>query len=373
MTDNLRRTPLYEEHVKAKAKMIPFAGWEMPIQYSSVIKEHQNVRNNLGIFDVSHMGEIEIRGKDAIIFADYIVTNSVRDMRTGKVKYTPMCYPDGGEVDDLFVYKLGEGFILLVVNASNYEKDLEWVIKNKSNFDVEILGKTEDYGEVAIQGPKAEEFLDKYFYGTTTLKDLGFFQSTNGELFGIPVLISRTGYTGEDGFEVYADPNGIIEIWQASLNEGNQYKILPAGLGARDTLRFEVAYWLYGNDIDATTNPFEAGQGFAVKLKKEKFIGKESLEKIQQEGVGRRLVGLSVPTGGIPRHGEEVFLNDRKIGYVTSGNFSPVHKKIFAMAYIDINHSKPNTKLSMLLRNKLVDVYVVDLPFVEPRAGKKKI
>lgn len=370
---NLKKTPLWEEHLKLNAKMVPFAGWEMPIQYTSVIDEHMNVRNNVGIFDVSHMGEIEIRGRDALDYADYLVTNSIKEMKPMKVKYTPMCYPNGGEVDDLFVYYLMDDFVLLVVNASNYEKDLEWVLRNKSNFNVEVFGKTSNYGEVAIQGPRAEDFLERYFTGGTLLSNLGFFASTYGNLFGINVLISRTGYTGEDGFEVYASPESIAKIWREALSKGQDFGIKPAGLGARDTLRFEVAYWLYGNDIDKTTNPFEAGQGFAVKLKKESFIGKDVLERIKAEGLKRKLVGLYIPYGGIPRHGMEVWFRDKKVGYVTSGNFSPVLNKILALAYVEIAESEPGTELSVLLRDKKVECVVVQIPFVEPRVGKKKV
>ncbi len=372
MPEEVKRTPLFNEHLKLGAKMVHFGGWEMPIQYTSIIEEHLNVRKNVGVFDVSHMGEIELHGKDAVNFADYLVTNSVKKMKNGKVKYTPMCYPNGGEVDDLFVYKIADDFILLVVNAGNYEKDLDWVVKNKGDFDVEILGKTFDYGEVAVQGPKAEEFLKDYFEGDIPLTELGYFKSEYGMLFGKKVLISRTGYTGEDGFEVYSDSKDIVYIWHSILDKGKPFNIMPAGLGARDTLRFEVAYWLYGDDIDETTNPFEAGQGFAVKLKKENFIGKEALVKIKEEGIKRKLVGLYVPKGGIPRHGMEVFSeNGDRIGYITSGNYAPSLGKIYAMAYLSIPFTAEGSKVYIAIRNRKVEAEVVKLPFIEPRAGKK--
>jgi aminomethyltransferase len=374
MDENLKRTPLYGEHLKLGGKMVAFGGWEMPIQYTSIIEEHLNVRNNVGVFDVSHMGEIELHGKDAVDFADYLVTNSVKKMKNGKVKYTPMCYPNGGEVDDLFVYKIEDNFILLVVNAGNYEKDLEWVIKNKGNFDVEILGKSFDYGEIAVQGPKAEEFLKNHFEGEIPLTDLGYFKSEYGKLFGKNILISRTGYTGEDGFEIYSDSGDIVDLWQVVLDKGKPFHIMPAALGARDTLRFEVAYWLYGDDIDETTNPFEAGQGFAVKLKKENFIGKDALVKIKENGITRKLVGLYVPKGGIPRHNMEVFSKDgKKIGYITSGNFCPSLNKIYAMAYLELPFTEQGTKVDVKIRNRNAEAEVVKLPFLEPKAGKKKI
>ena len=372
MSENLKRTPLYEEHVKLGAKMVGFGGWEMPIQYTSIIEEHLNVRKNVGIFDVSHMGEIELHGEDAVKFAGYLVTNSVKKMKNGKVKYTPMCYPDGGEVDDLLVYKIKDNFVLLVVNAGNYEKDLSWVIKNKGDFNVEILGKSFDYGEVAVQGLKAEEFLKDYFEGETPLTELGYFKCEYGKLFGKDILISRTGYTGEDGFEIYSGSKDIVYLWRTILDKGKPFHIMPIALGARDTLRFEVAYWLYGDDIDETTNPFEAGQGFAVKLKKENFIGKDALVKIKENGLKRKLVGLYVPKGGIPRHNMEVFgKGGKKIGYITSGNFCPSLNKIYALAYVELSFAEERAKVNISIRGRMAEAEVVKLPFLEPRAGKK--
>jgi aminomethyltransferase len=368
----LKRTPLYEEHVKIGAKIVPFGGWEMPLQYTSIINEHINVREHVGIFDVSHMGEIEIKGNDAVAFADYLVTNSVKDMKVGRVKYTPMCYPDGGEVDDLFVYKIADDFILLVVNASNYEKDLEWVLKNKGIFNVSIKGKSFDYGEVAIQGPYAEPFLRNYFEGSEPLPALGYFKWTKGKLFGLNVMLSRTGYTGEDGFEIYTSKDDILSLWRTALDKGEPYGIKPAGLGARDTLRFEVAYWLYGDDIDETTNPFEAGQGFSVKLSKDNFIGKDALFKINANGICRKLIGLFVPQGGVPRHGMDINKNGQKIGYITSGNYSPTLQKVYAMGYVELPFTEPNIQLSIIIRDKEVPSTVVPLPFIEPKTGKKR-
>ena len=370
--DAIKRTPLYETHKKMGAKMTPFGGWDMPLQYTSIIEEHLNVRENVGIFDVSHMGEIELRGKDALNYASYLVTNSVKKMKNGRVKYTPMCYPDGGEVDDLFVYKINDDFVLLVVNAGNYEKDLEWVLNNKKGFDVEVLGKTFDYGEVAVQGPKAEEFLKDYFKGDVPLVELGYFKSMYGTLFGKKVLISRTGYTGEDGFEIYSDSKDIVFLWNEILDKGKTFHILPAGLGARDTLRFEVGYWLYGDDIDKTTNPLESGQGFAVKFKKGNYIGKDALLKIKKNGITRKLIGLYIPHGGIPRHNMEVQREGKKIGYITSGNYCPSLKKIYAMAYIDLPYIENGKEVDIIIRGKKVKGTIVNLPFLEPRAGKKK-
>lgn len=365
----LLKTPLYDEHLRLKARMIPFDGFDMPVQYSSIIEEHMAVREKVGIFDVSHMGEIEIKGPDAVPFVDYLLTNRISNMKDDAIKYSPMCYPHGGQVDDLFVYKISNRFILLVVNASpNYsEKDEQWIKKQNIGFDVEINNKSKEYGEVAIQGPLAEKMLNPFFKGELFLTELARFKFAYGTLFGKDVLISRTGYTGEDGFEIYtANSADIVDIWHHSLTEGESYGIKPCGLGARDTTRFEVAYWLYGNDIDEHINPLETGQEWAVKLDKEKFIGKDSLLKIKQEGITRRLVGLFVPQGGIPRNKMEVYKGNYKIGFITSGNYCPSLKKVYAMAILDLPFTKIGTQVDIMIRNKVVPAEVVPLPFLLP-------
>ncbi|MFA7574566.1 MAG: glycine cleavage system aminomethyltransferase GcvT [Arcobacteraceae bacterium] len=375
MTDNnnnnneLLLTPLHQEHIKLNARMIPFDGFDMPVQYSSIIEEHLTVRQNVGIFDVCHMGEIEIKGKDALPFVDYLLTNKITNIKDGYIKYSPMCYPHGGQVDDLFVYKISNRFILLVVNASpGYsEKDMNWIKEQSTGFDVKITNKSKEYGEVAIQGPLAEKLLNPFFKSDIFLSDLKRFQFIYGILFGKEVLISRTGYTGEDGFEIYTtNSSDIIDIWNNSLEEGIKYDIKPCGLGSRDTTRFEVGYWLYGNEIDETINPLESGQDWTVKLNKKDFIGKESLLKVQQEGTKRKLVGLSVPQGGIPRHGMEVWYNNKKIGYITSGNYCPSLKKVYAMALIDKVYSEIGTKINVIIRNRPVAAEVVNIPFLLP-------
>jgi len=261
-------TPLHEEHLKLKARMIPFDGFDMPVQYTGIIEEHFAVREKVGIFDVSHMGEIELKGKDALPFADYLVTNSVINLKDGDIKYSPLCYPHGGQVDDLFVYKVRDDFVLLVVNASpDYSvKDYDWIVKNKGDFDLDITNKSKEYGEVAVQGPDSIKLLEPLVKGDVSLNELKRFKFMFAELFGKKILISRTGYTGEDGFEIYTfKSEDIVDIWQGILKEGEKYGIKPCGLGCRDTTRFEVCYWLYGNDIDETVNPLESGQGWTVK------------------------------------------------------------------------------------------------------------
>lgn len=362
-------TPLHEEHSKLKARMIPFDGFDMPVQYTGIIEEHFAVREKIGIFDVSHMGEIELKGKDALPFADYLVTNSVMKMKNGDIKYSPLCYPHGGQVDDLFVYKIKDDFVLLVVNASpNYSvKDYDWVVKNKGDFEVEISNKSRDYGEVAVQGPDAVKLLEPLVKGEISLKELKRFKFIFGELFGKKILISRTGYTGEDGFEIYSlKSEDIIDIWQGILKKGKKFDVKPCGLGARDTTRFEVCYWLYGNDIDEVINPLESGQGWTVKFDKGNFIGKNALLKIKEKGINRKLVGLYIPQGGIPRTKMEVRKDGKKIGYVTSGNYCPSLKKVYAMAILNLSYTEKGNKVDIVIRNREVEAEIVRTPFIPP-------
>jgi len=362
-------TPLHEEHLKLKARMIPFDGFDMPVQYTGIIEEHFAVRERVAIFDVSHMGEIELKGKDALPFADYLVTNSVMKIKNGDIKYSPLCYPHGGQVDDLFIYKIKDDFVLLVVNASpNYSiKDYDWIVKNKGNFEVEISNISRNYGEVAVQGPDAVKLLEPLVKGDISLKELKRFKFIIGGLFGKKILISRTGYTGEDGFEIYTfNPEDIVVIWRGVLEKGKKYDIKPCGLGARDTTRFEVCYWLYGNDIDETVNPLESGQGWTVKFDKGNFIGKDAILKIKEKGISKKLVGLYIPQGGIPRNKMEVRKDGKKIGYITSGNYCPSLKKVYAMAILDLPYTEKGSKVNVAIRNREVEAEVVNMPFIPP-------
>ena len=367
--DALLLTPLHGEHIKLKARMIPFDGFDMPVQYSGIIEEHTAVREAVGLFDVSHMGEIEIKGTDALAFADYLVTNSVSKMQDGDIKYSPLCYPHGGQVDDLFVYKVRDDFILLVVNASPEfsVKDYAWIVKNRGSFKVEIANKSREYGEVAVQGPQAFQLLSPLVKAAFPLQELKRFKFTFAELFGRKILISRTGYTGEDGFEIYTlKARDVLPVWQGLLKEGQPFGIKPCGLGARDTTRFEVCYWLYGNDIDETINPLESGQGWTVKFAKEQFIGREALLKIKEEGITRKLIGLSIPRGGIPRHGMEVWKDHRKIGTITSGNYCPSLKGVRALALLDLPYTEKGTEVNIVIRDHQVPASVVEIPFFPP-------
>jgi len=361
----LLQTPLHEEHVRLKARMIPFDGFDMPVQYTGIIEEHTAVREAVGLFDVSHMGEIELKGEEALAFANYLVTNDLSKMKDGDIKYSPLCYPHGGQVDDLFVYKLRDDFILLVVNASPEfsRKDYDWIVKNRGDFKVTIQNRSRDYGEVALQGPQAFQVLSPLVTGTTPLVELKRFKCLSGRLFGKEVLVSRTGYTGEDGYEIYTPKAGdILPVWQGLLAKGAK----PCGLGARDTTRFEVCYWLYGNDIDETVNPLESGQGWTVKLQKEAFIGKAALAKIKAEGITRKWVGMSIPQGGIPRQGMTVLKEEQPIGKITSGNYCPSLKRVHALALLDLPHTASGTQVEVAIRNRKVAATVCDIPFLPP-------
>jgi aminomethyltransferase len=363
-----KKTPFYDFHVKNNGKIVEFAGFLMPIQFEGIISEHQAVRTSVGIFDVSHMGEIEIRGKDRIEFTNYITTNDVSKLALNQIQYSTMLYPDAGIVDDLLVYKLKDR-IFIVVNATNTDKDYEWIMKNKK-LDVEILNRSDEIGQLAIQGPKSESIMQKLF--DSDLSELKYYWATETKLNpsslqkegmkDIPVILSRTGYTGEDGFEIYLEKKYAEQTWNMIFDAGKEFNIKPIGLGARDTLRFEMRYCLYGNDIDKTTNPLEAGLGWIVKLDKEDFIGKESLIRIKENGIKRKLVGFEVVSKGIPRPHLDIYNSNKKVGHVTSGTFSPSLKKGIGMGYVGLSNVKAGTKLKVMGKNP-IDVEIIKGPF----------
>ncbi len=361
----VKKTPFYDKHVKNQGKIVDFAGFLMPIQFDGIIPEHQVVRSTVGVFDVSHMGEVEIRGKDRIEFVNYITTNDASKLALNQVQYTAMLYPDGGIVDDLLVYNLPDR-IWLVVNASNTDKDYKWILDNKC-FNVEIKNRSDEIGELAIQGPKAESVIQKLT--DYNLAEMKFYWAAETKLRGMPVIISRTGYTGEDGFEVYMDRKYASKVWELVFEAGREFGIKPIGLGARDTLRFEMRYCLYGNDIDKTTNPLEAGLGWIVKLDKKDFIGKESLLKIKDAGLKRKLVGFEVSNRGIPRPHLDIFDGNTKIGFVTSGTFSPSLRKGLGLGYVDIAYSEIGTRLKVMGKEP-ISVEITKGPFYKQGSRK---
>lgn len=361
----MKRTPLYEKHILLGGKIIDFGGWELPVQYSSIIEEHNTVRSIAGLFDVSHMGEILVEGANASQFIQKLITNDVISATNNQVIYTPMCYPDGGVVDDLLVYKFNEHKFLLVVNAANIDKDYEWIKENTIE-DVNIENLSHDYVQLAIQGPKAEKILQKLTdYDLSSIKFFTFREGVN--LKGYRGIVSRTGYTGEDGFEIYVKESDAPLLWDMILEAGKEEGILPAGLGARDTLRFEAALPLYGHEISQDINPLEARLGIFVKLNKENFIGKEALTKQKEQGILRKIVGLEMIERGIPRHGYKVLIAGEKIGFITSGNFSPSLNKNFGMALIENEHAIEGNTVDVLIRNKFVKARIIKLPFYKKK------
>ncbi|MDH4210037.1 MAG: glycine cleavage system aminomethyltransferase GcvT [candidate division WOR-3 bacterium] len=360
-----KKTPFYDKIVENKGRIVEFADFLMPIQFDGIIPEHNTVRNSVGVFDVSHMGEVEIRGSDRIKFVNYVTTNDASKLALNQVQYSTMLYPDAGIVDDLLVYNLKDR-MFLVINASNTEKDFAWIMENKK-YDVEITNQSDEIGQLAVQGPKAEPVMQKLF--DLDLSTILFYWAVETDMKGIPVILSRTGYTGEDGFEIYLDKKYAADAWDMVFSAGKEFGIKPIGLGARDTLRFEMRYCLYGNDIDKTTNPLEAGLSWIVKLDKEEFIGKDPLQEIKKRGLQRKLVGFEALTKGIPRHLQEIHAGDENVGFVTSGTFAPSLKKGIGMGYVNLAHAEIGNKLKVMGKEP-IEVQIIKGPFYKHGSRK---
>lgn len=348
----LKRTPLFEL-IEPKAKMVDFAGFEMPIMFSSIKEEHQAVRQNVGMFDVSHMGEIRVEGPDALEQVQNLVTNDVSKIKVGQAQYNLLCLENGGVVDDLLVYRLDEDAYWLVVNASNIEKD-EAHIRQFVSGDVTVTNESDEYGQIAIQGPNAEAVLQTIT--NVALDEVGFFKFINGDVAGVASIISRSGYTGEDGFEIYARAEGISAIWEALEAEG----VTPCGLGSRDTLRFEACLPLYGHELDESVTPFEANLNFAVKLDTD-FIGKEALAT-QKENIPNRMVGLRLLGRGIARQGAQVEFDGNVVGVVTTGTMPPTVNESIAWARVDARY-KDEERFVIDIRGKKIEAERVPTPF----------
>ncbi|MDE6555745.1 MAG: glycine cleavage system aminomethyltransferase GcvT [Duncaniella sp.] len=346
--EEIKKTCLHDRHVALGAQMSPFGGFDMPIQYEGIVEEHQAVRNACGVFDVSHMGEVNISGPDAEKFVGHIFCNDVREMPDGKILYGMMLNEHGGVVDDLLVYKRGENNFFLVINASNIDKDMKWIEANAEGYDVDIDALSDYLGELAVQGPESEEVLEQVL--GITCRDLAFYTFKESELDGAHILVSRTGYTGEDGFEIYADHDTIRHLWDRLIESG---RAKPCGLGCRDTLRFEVGLPLYGDELADDISPLEAGLGIFVKFDKPEFIGKEALEKQKAEGTPRKLVGLELADRAIARHGYEV-INDKEevIGHVTTGYRGISVDKSIAAALVLTPYAEKGTQLQVKIRRK---------------------
>lgn len=372
VTEILKRTPLYEMHLKLGARMVPFGGWEMPVQYTGLMDEHRAVRSKAGLFDVSHMGEFEVKGPQALELVQLISVNNAAKLGIGQVQYSLMCYENGTVVDDILVYRLGEHHYWLVVNAGNIEKDWEWVNHAKERaglHNLELTNLSDQVAQVAIQGPLAEQILQPLVPGVV-LSELPFFWAkTKATVATLPCLVlSRTGYTGEDGFEIYCKREDVVALWDALLEAGEEHGLLPAGLGARDTLRFEAKLPLYGHEISDQVTPLEAGLGFAVKLKKGvDFIGREALAGQKAKGLTRELVGFVMIDRGIPRQGYEVAKDGQVVGWVTTGTFSPTLEQNIGLAYLPHELAPIGTEFEVIIRGKALKARVVETPFYQPR------
>jgi aminomethyltransferase len=361
-------SPLYSIYQKYHAKIVDFHGWALPVQFSSIIQEHQGVRNQVGLFDVSHMGEILVRGPESLPFLDYVLTNQISGIQPGNVRYSPLCFETGGTVDDLLIYALKPDEYLLVVNASNIQKDFEYLTCYSSKFQVILTDLSAETAQLAIQGPKAHTVLS--LLTKTPLATMGYYQFIdNLDLAGFSVLISRTGYTGEDGFELYLQPDQALSIWEILMETGETFGITPAGLGARDTLRFEAGLPLYGNELSDTISPVEAGLKRFIKLEKPNFLGKGQLEKELREGTERSLIGLCMVDRGIPRTGYKVFSEEKEIGFVTSGSYCPTLNQNYAMALVETAYTQPDLTLSIDIRGKIIHAKTVKLPFYSRLKG----
>lgn len=359
----LKRTPLYDVYKEYGGKTIDFGGWELPVQFSSIKEEHEAVRTKAGLFDVSHMGEITVKGKDSTAFLQKVMTNDISKIAIHGAQYNAMCNANGGTVDDLLVYKYSDEHYLLVVNASNIEKDFNW-LKEHVEGDVALENISSSIGQIAIQGPLAETILQS-IVNDMNLADIKFFKfNPEVSIKGITALVSRTGYTGEDGFEIYCRAEDTISLWKELLAAGKEEGLLPCGLGARDTLRFEATLPLYGQELTAEISPLEAGIGFAVKTTKDAdFIGKSVLKEQKEKGLTRKIIGIEMIDRGIPRHGYKIFSGAEEIGWVTTGTQSPTLKKNIGLGLVDIQFTEIDQEIDIEIRNKRLKAKVIQTPF----------
>ncbi len=360
-----KRTCLYDKHVALGALISPFGGFDMPIQYSSIVDEHNAVRQACGVFDVSHMGEVRIKGTDAERYVNHIFTNDITGAPIGKIFYGMMCYPDGGTVDDLLVYKMAENDFFLVINAANIDKDVEWMKSHLEGYDLKFDHQSDYYGQIAVQGPEAETVVEEVLQ--LACKELVFYTVKTIEDKGECVIVSRTGYTGEDGFEIYASHDYIRQCWDRLIESG---RCKPCGLGCRDTLRFEVGLPLYGDELSADISPVMAGLSMFCKLDKPEFIGREALVKQKTEGVARRIIGIELEGRAVPRHGYPVLAEGRQVGEVTTGYNSISTGKSVCMALVETPFAKLGTPLEIQIRKKTFPGVVVKKRFYDKHYKK---
>jgi aminomethyltransferase len=362
---DLKRTPLNAAHRRLGGRMVEFGGWDMPVQYpAGTVSEHLRTRTYAGLFDVSHMGEIDVRGADAIAFVNRVTSNDASKLIDGQAQYSALTTPEGTVIDDLLVYRFSSDRLLLVVNAGTTDKDWEWISSHRRDENVELQNRSADYCQIAVQGPEAITILQKLT--EVPLSEIKYYHFREGAVDGVPAIISRTGYTGEDGFEVYAAADKAEGLWDKLLDAGNYGSdegILPCGLAARNTLRLEAGMCLYGHEIDETTTLLEANLGWICKLNKGDFTGRDVLAKQKEEGVQRKLVGFEVTDRGIARDGQDVLINGDRVGRVTSGSPAPFLKKNIGMAYVPVEFAAAETKFEIDVRGRMVGAQIVPLPF----------
>jgi aminomethyltransferase len=365
----MKHTPLYEQHCALQGRLVEFSGWEMPVQYSSILEEQAAVRTRAGLFDVSHMGELKVEGSGALAFLQYLVPNDVSRLAIHQALYTPLCLPNGNVIDDLLIYRLAEQHYMLVINAGNIAKDLAWVQGQTAHFQqVVVSDQSETTALLALQGPLAQEILQ--LLTEIDLKSVRYYHCASGPVAGANSIVSRTGYTGEDGFEIYCSPADVVKVWQTILAAGRPQGLLPAGLGARDTLRLEAGYCLYGHELDEQTNPLEARLGWTVKFESGMFIGRDALLKIKELGPKRLLVGIELLERGVPRSGYALYEQGEQIGHLTSGAPGPsIHKNI-GMGYVDSAYANVGHQVQVDIRGKRVAAQIMALPFYKRKRAK---
>ena len=361
----LKSTPLDSIHRKLGGRMVEFGGWDMPVQYAAgTVEEHVRTRKHAGLFDVSHMGEVDVRGPDAVAFVNGLVSNDASKLVDEQAQYSALTTPEGTVIDDLLVYRFAEDHLLLVVNAGTTDKDWDWISSHRENEDIELRNVSADYCQIALQGPDALGILQKLT--RLPLSEVKYYHFREGEVDGVPAIVSRTGYTGEDGFEVYASPDKAEQLWNRTLDAGNfgaDDGVLPCGLAARNTLRLEAGMCLYGHEIDETTTLLEANLGWITKLNKRDFIGRDRLLAQKQEGIGRKLVGFEVTDRGIARDAQDVLIDGQRVGRVTSGSPAPFLKKNIGMAYVPVEFANEGRAIEIDVRGRMVVAQVVPLPF----------
>ena len=361
----MKTTPLNQQHKELGARMVPFGGWEMPVQYAGVIEEHLAVRQAAGLFDVSHMGEIDVKGTGALAYIQELTINDASVLVDGQVQYSAFCYPEGGVVDDVTLYRFADDHFMFCVNAANIEKDFTWmqkVLAEGAFENVQLTDRSPEFSQLALQGPKAEAILSRLT--DSALADLVYYHFIEGEVAGVPAIISRTGYTGEDGFELYFAADKAVTVWTKLLESGSGDGLVPIGLGARDTLRLEKKYALYGHELSESITPLEAGLGWITKLAKPSFIGLPVLKAMKEQGVPRRLVAIRMIDKGIPREEYPVYANGVEVGVVTSGTMSPLLKVGIALALVDSSSAAVGTGVEIGIRQRRMAAEIVKPPFV---------